>query len=123
MCGRKYERTNFIAGLCCGKVLAPFQYAGTTDAHLVEGWLETYLLPLVPENAVILMDNAAFHRQSALFDIVNDAGCTLLFIPKYSPDLNKIEHSLWANLKNFLRNYLKNFSSFSHALMDYFGFK
>lgn len=123
VCGRKYQRTNFIAGWCCGKALAPFQYAGTTDAFLVEGWLETYLLPQTPENAVILMDNASFHRKSALFDIVEEAGRTLIFIPKYSPDLNKIEYSLWANLKNFLRNYLKNFSSFADALVDFFGFK
>jgi transposase len=70
---------------------------------LVEGWLEQYLLPLVPENAVIFMDNASFHRKSVLFDLVDEGGCSLMFIPKYSPDLNPIEYQLWANLKNFLR--------------------
>jgi transposase len=90
---------------------------------LVEGWIETHLLPVVPENSVIFMDNASFHRKSKLFDIVENAGHTLIFIPKYSPDLNKIETGLWANMKNFLRNYLKNFASFSDALIDFFNFK
>lgn len=121
--GRKYQRTNLVAGICNGKILAPFQYDSTTDADLFEGWLETYLLPVVPENAVILMDNATFHKKSTLFDIVEKEGCTLIFIPKYSPDLNTIERSLWANLKNFLRNYMKNFPSLSEALLDYFRFK
>jgi transposase len=90
---------------------------------LVEGWLETYLLPAVAENAVIFMDNASFHRKSTLFDIVEEAGRTLIFVPKYSPDLSNIETELWANLKNFLRNYMKKFNSFAEALVDFFRFK
>jgi putative transposase len=90
---------------------------------LVEGWVETCLLPAVPAEAVIFMDNAPFHRKPELFEIVEDAGRTLVFIPKYSPDLNKIETELWANLKNFLRNYMKKFNSLSEALMDFFRFK
>lgn len=109
--------------MCNGKVLAPFQYDGTTDAGLVEGWLETYLPPAAPENAIIFMDSASFHRKDMLFDIVEEAGRTLIFIPKYSPDLNNIETELWANLKNFLRNYMKKFNSFADALVDFFRFK
>ncbi|WP_342226668.1 transposase [Rickettsia endosymbiont of Urophora cardui] len=30
------------------------------------------------------------------------AGCTLIYLPVYSPDLNSIEHC-WANFKNYLR--------------------
>jgi transposase len=114
---------NIIAGCCSGRVTAPFQYEGTTDSNLAEGWFEKYLLPAVPEKAVIIIDNASFHRKSALFDIVEKAGCTLIFIPKYSPDLNAIEHELWANLKNYLRNYFKNFCSLAEILMDFFRFK
>jgi transposase len=69
------------------------------------------------------MDNASFHRKSILFDIVEEAGFTLIFIPKYSPDLNNIETELWANLKNFLRNYLQKFISLSDALIAFFRFK
>jgi len=121
--GRKYQRTNFISGLCEGKVIAPFQYDETTASDLVEGCVETCLLPAVPKNAVILMDNASFHRRDELFDIVEEAGCTLIFIPKYSPDLNKIEKGLCANMKNYLRNYMKKFNSFNEALIDFFRFK
>jgi len=76
----------------------------------------------VPKGSVIVIDNASFHKKDTLFDIVEEAGCRLIFIPKYSPDLNPIEH-FWANMKNHLRNYIKNFDSLLQALADYFRFK
>ena len=120
--GRKYQRTNIIGGNCNGKILAPFQYDGTTDADLVEGWLETRLLPVIPKGAVIIMDNASPHKKNTLLDIVEEAVSKIIFLPKYSPDLNPIEH-FWANMKNHLRNYAKNFESLWQALVDYFRFK
>jgi transposase len=120
--GKKFQRTNLIAGLCNGKIVAPLQYSGTTDSVLFEFWIENQLLPTLEKGSVIVLDNASFHRKSALFDIVEGYGCTLLYLPPYSPDLNPIEH-FWANLKIFLRNYMKNSLSLSDALMDYFQFK
>ena len=38
------------------------------------------------------MDNAALHRKNVIQDLVTAAGHIVLFLPKYSPDLNKIEH-------------------------------
>ena len=120
--GRKYQRTNIIAGYCNGKVLAPFQYSGTTDAALVEDWLEIYLLPKVSKGSTIVFDNASFHKKATLPEIAENAECFTMFTPKYSPDLNKIETSVWANLKNHLRNYMTKFESLSLAIVDYFQF-
>jgi transposase len=75
--GRKFQRTNIIGGYCNGKILAPFQYEGTTDADLVEGWFEMCLLPVISKGSVIIMDNASAHKKNTLFDIVEEAGCTI----------------------------------------------
>lgn len=44
------------------------------------------------------MDNAAFHKSQNTRAIIEEAGCGLIFLPPYSPDLNPIE-KFWANLK------------------------
>jgi transposase len=118
--GKRYKRTNIIAGYMNGKIKAPFQYDGTTDSDLVEGWFESYLLPVLPKGTTIPIDSASFHRKDVLRDIADDAGCHLISLPTYSPDLNKIEYAVWANMKNHLRYYSKFFSSLDDALMDYF---
>jgi len=106
-----------------GKVVAPFQYDGTTDSDLVEGWFENHLLPALPKGTTIPIDSASFHRKDILCDMAEDAGCHLISLPTYSPDLNKIEHALWANLKNHLCNYSKYFAVLDDGIADYFHFK
>jgi len=38
--GKKYKRTNIVAGICQGEWLAPMEYTGTTDSILFEFWFE-----------------------------------------------------------------------------------
>ena len=38
------------------------------------------------------MDNSPIHRKNVIRELVEAGGHQLLFLPKYSPDLNDIEH-------------------------------
>ena len=48
------------------------------------------------------MDNLSIHKSARGRQLIEEAGCTLLFLPTYSPDLNPIELA-WSKLKAFLR--------------------
>ena len=100
--GRKYKRCGIVAAQMANKILAPFQYSGTMDSSLFEFWFSNQLLPSLEKDTVIVMDNASFHCKKRLFSAAQNAGCKLLFLPLYSPELNPIEH-FWVWLKRFLR--------------------
>jgi len=117
--GKKFKRTNIIAGICQGEWVAPMEYAGTTDSVLFEFWFKNCLLQEVDAGSTIILDNATFHKKSVLPDLAKRYNCEVLFLPPYSPDLNPIEKK-WAWLKKRLRKVLPNFDSFQLALQNSF---
>ncbi|MDR1488503.1 MAG: transposase, partial [Holosporales bacterium] len=80
-----------VAGKNMKKIVAPLQYSGTMNSELFEYWMENMLLKNIEKGRVIVMDNARFHRRKELEKLAKDAGCIVLFLPAYSPDLNPIE--------------------------------
>ena len=113
--GRKFKRTNIVAGICQGKWVAPLQYDCTTDSILFEYWFEHCLLKELDERVTIVLDNTTFHRKSILPELAKKHNCEVLFLPPYSPDLNPIEKK-WAWIKRKLRGILRDFDSFQQAL-------
>ncbi len=51
------------------------------------------------------MDNASFHKGGKNQPIIESAGCDLIYLPAYSPDLNPIEH-WWAHIKHRMKQAL-----------------
>ena len=115
--GKRYARESFIAGLIGRKVVAPLCYTGTCDSVLFNFWLENFLLPALEPGHVIVMDNAAFHKSEQTKALIEYAGCTLIFLPPYSPALNPIEKFL-ANLKGKIKSVISRFDTLAKAI-DY----
>lgn len=115
--GKRYARESFIAAKCCSAILSPLCFTGTCDTVLFNLWVEEFLVPALRPGQVVILDNAAFHKSEKTRQLITNAGCTLLFLPPYSPDLNPIE-VFWANLKAKIRSSLNNFSTLAQAI-DY----
>ena len=120
--GRHFARTSIVAAKTGSEIVAPFAFSGSMDGDLFEGWLEHVFVPELknPFKSVLILDNASFHRKNAIYDIADDYGFRVIFLPAFSPDLNPIE-KFWANVKRRLRLHMHMFHSFLDALCHAFN--
>ncbi len=109
------EYSDSVAAKMGNRILAPMQYNGTTDAPLFEFWFKQWLLPCLPEDIVIVMDNASFHSKDHLNSIAESYNRKIIFLPPYSPELNPIEN-FWHTLKHWLRMHIRNYDSLDDAI-------
>ena len=103
--GKRRERTSIISASRHGKRVAPLAFQGSCNTEVVDVYFAQVLRPALPPGSVIVLDNASFHQSPTTLALVGAAGCHLLFLPAYSPDLNLIE-PLWAAVKTRLRKDL-----------------
>jgi len=117
--GFSTERVNIVAGYISGtkELVAPFEHHGNMNTRLFNQWVEDILCPALTKGQYVIMDNASIHKSPLVREIIKKAGCTLVYLPTYSPDLNSIEHC-WANFKNYLRKIIKNFVNFKDAITE-----
>ena len=77
--------------------------------------VEFFLVPELLPGQIVIWYNASFHQGLNLQRLIERAGCQLLFLPAYSPDLNPIE-KFWARLKHYVRKTIKFFDCLQNAL-------
>ena len=98
------SRENVLGALINGSLVGCGIVQGNVDSDVFNTWLEKILIPELPQNSIVIMDNAAFHKNSATKEILNNYGHTLEFLPPYSPDFNLIEQK-WSQAKSIRRKY------------------
>ena len=90
-------------------------FQGTCNTELFNVWLKKVLIPELKPGKVLILDNASFHKSEESKRLIQSAGCRILFLPPYSPDLNPIE-KYWANLKTKIKELLRYVTKFTDAV-------
>lgn len=97
-----WRTQTFLAALRHDRVEAPWLLDGPINGTSFRFYVEQVLVPTLRPGDIVIMDNLGSHKGKAVRHAIRAAGARLLFLPKYSPDLNPIEQ-LFAKLKHLLR--------------------
>lgn len=73
-----------------------------TSAEVFLAFVRDELVPSLRPGDIVVMDNLAAHKTTAIIDAIKRCGAELLFLPPYSPEYNPIEKA-WGKLKDFAR--------------------
>lgn len=96
------SRTDAIGALVGKILLTVALFTATINTEVFYTWIQKDLIDKLPKNSVVIMDNASFHKNSKIRDIIEQNGHILEYLPPYSPDLNPIENK-WAHAKKLRR--------------------
>ena len=98
----RWKTMTFIAALRHDRIDAPCLFDGPINGECFLAYVQEFLIPTLSPGDVVILDNLGSHRGKAVRKAIRQAGARLLFLPKYSPDLNPIEQ-VFSKLKHLLR--------------------
>ena len=81
---------------------APCLFDGPINGERFRAYVDQFLVPTLKPGDVVILDNLGFDKGKAVRKAIRDVGARLVFLPKYSADLNPIEKVL-AKFKTLLR--------------------
>jgi putative transposase len=112
----KWKTATFLAALRNDRIEAPCVFDGPINGERFRAYVEQFLVPTLKPNDIVILDNLASHKGKAVRKAIRDVGARLLFLPKYSPDLNPIEQ-VFAKIKAFVRKAApRTLDATSHAI-------
>ena len=97
-----WKTSTFVAALRSDRIEAPWLLDGPINGESFRVYVEEVLAPTLKPGDIVVMDNLGSHKGKAVRQAIRAAGAKLLFLPKYSPDLNPIEQ-FFAKLKHHMR--------------------
>lgn len=98
----RWTHVTLLATLSMTGLGPAVQFTGALDRPTFEQFVETTLAPQLRAGQVVILDNLSVHKSARARQLIEAAGCQLVFLPTYSPDFNPIEQA-FAKLKHLLR--------------------
>lgn len=97
-----WKTLTFLAALRHDRIDAPAVIDGAINGRSFLAYVEQFLIPTLQPGDIVILDNLGSHKAKAIRDAIRATGARLWFLPKYSPDLNPIEHA-FAKIKHWMR--------------------
>jgi transposase len=94
--------TTLLASMTAEGMGACLAVEGATTRIVFEAYIEKVLLPSLRHGQVVVMDNLSAHKGERIRELLESAGCELLYLPPYSPDFSPIEEA-FSKVKDLIR--------------------
>jgi hypothetical protein len=86
----RWKTATFLAAWRNDRIDAPCLFDGPINAERFRAYVEQFLTPTLKPGDVVILDNLGSHKGKAVRQAIRAVGARLVFLPKYSPDLNPI---------------------------------
>lgn len=97
-----WQTSTLVAAVRLDGVVAPMIVNGPINGESFADYIESSLVGELEPGDIVVMDNLPVHKSRRVADAIEGAGCVLVFLPPYSPDLSPIEN-MWSKVKTILR--------------------
>ena len=101
---KRMRVTTFLGAMRSTGLTAPLVIDGPVNGELFEAYVRKQLVPTLTPGDIVVLDNLGSHKSPSVREAIEAAGCTVAYLPPYSPDLNPIE-LLFSKLKTLLRKH------------------
>ncbi len=97
------ENVTLISSISlAGGMGASMSVEGSADGEAFLLYVEHFLCPTLERGQIVVMDNLQVHKMKRVRELIEERGCSLVFLPSYSPDFNPIEQA-FSKIKGILR--------------------
>jgi transposase len=99
--------TTLVASLSLTGLGAAMTLEGALDGDAFVAYLTAFLVPTLVPGQIVVMDNLSVHKDKRVRPLIEGAGCTLIYLPAYSPgsplgSMTPIEQA-FSKIKEYLR--------------------
>ena len=85
------EILTLVSAINASGIQTQMAFDGAMNKITFITFVREVLLPTLRPGQIIIMDRLTSHRNSEVKALIEGAGCSLVFLPSYSPDFNPIE--------------------------------
>jgi transposase len=98
-----WKRLTILAAITTAGLLTAGVIDASTNADVFRSFIAEALVPGLRSGMVVIMDNLSSHKVSGIRELIENAGCRLIYLPPYSPDFSPIEN-IFSKVKQLLRS-------------------
>ena len=98
----RFERKSIIVAMKLNGQMSSLFFSGTMNGKLFVQYIKKFLSQILADGDIVVLDNCTAHKVAGVKEAIEACGAKILYLPKYSPDLNPVE-LLWSKVKAVLR--------------------